>query len=86
MPDIGARYRYAASTGLAAQARIADPDVGDELASEMQELDMHPDTVVTVRDYDLVRDLIVVEWADRSGNPRMTSIEADQFDDQFTQE
>jgi hypothetical protein len=85
MPDIGARYRYAASTGLAAQARLADPDVPDDLPAEMHELDLHGQTQVTVADVDEDRDLVIVEWVDRSGNQRRTSIDQDVFATDFTE-
>jgi hypothetical protein len=82
-PKVGATYRHRADTGLAARARVADPDVSDDLPAEMVDLDMHPDTTVKVCGYDDDRDLVLVEWTDLSGTPRITSIEPDDFDQHF---
>jgi hypothetical protein len=76
-------YRYKADAGLAARARIADPDLSDDLPSDMHDLDMAPDTEVTVVGRDEERDLILVNWTDLQGNPRSTSIEPDAFDNDF---
>lgn len=78
-PKAGTRYRHTAEQGLAARARVADPDVSDDLPAEMVDLDMHPDTTVTVAGYDDERDLVLVEWTDLQGNPRTTSVEPAQF-------
>jgi hypothetical protein len=75
MPDIDmdGTYRYRADTGLAATL------VDRQLPAEMAELDLHPGTEVTVHGYDDDRDLVLVEWSDRSGNPRITSVEPATF-------
>lgn len=107
MPDVGARYRYAASAPLGHAARVADPDTDETAPTEEERrfgvegyapggadhpdgpraaLDMHPDTLVTVCGHDDDRDLVLVEWTDSQGNPRITSIAPDVFDDQFTEE
>lgn len=85
-PKTGARYRHTAEKGLAARARVADPDVSDDLSAEMTDLDMHPDTTVTVAGYDDERDLVLVDWTDLQGNLRTTSVELAQFAEHFTKE
>jgi hypothetical protein len=82
-PKVGAAYRYRGDAGLAARARIADPDVGDDLPAEMHDLDMQPDTVVEVTGYDAERDLVLVGWTDLQGNPRITSVTPGDFADDF---
>lgn len=77
------RYRYNADAGLAARARIADPDLSDELPSEMHDLDMPPGTEVEVVGHDEERDLVLVNWTDLQGNPRTTSIEPSTFGNDF---
>lgn len=72
-------YRYAADAGLAARARVVDPDVSDDLPSEMAELDLKPGTGVTVTGYDRDRDLVLVGWTDAQGTPRITSVEPGHF-------
>lgn len=86
MPDVGSRHRFTADRGLAAQARIADPDVSDELPSEHADLDLTEGTTVVVSGFDEDRGLLLVEWTDRSGNPRITSVEPATFDANFTPE
>ena len=74
---VGATYRYAHELGLAEQH-------ADELSAEMTELDMHPGTEVVVHDVDGERGgLVIVEWADRSNNPRLTSIDPALFAEWF---
>ena len=53
-------YRYKADAGLAARARVADPDVSDDLPAEMRDLDMAPGTEVEVAGHDEERDLVLV--------------------------
>jgi hypothetical protein len=72
-------YRYKAGAGLGARARVADPDVSDELSSEMHDLDMASDTEVEVVGHDEERDLVLVNWTDLQGNPRTTSIDPAVF-------
>jgi hypothetical protein len=76
-------YRYKADAGLAARARIADPDVSDDLPEEMHDLDMPPDTEVTVVGHDEERNLVLVGWTDLQGNSRTTSIEPDALAHDF---
>ncbi len=82
-PNVGSAYRYRAGDGLAARARIADPDLSDDLPAEMHDLDMQPDTVVEVTGYDEERDLVLVGWTDLQGNPRITSVLPADFVDDF---
>ena len=84
-PHAGGVYQYTAGQGLAARARLDDPDVPDDLPAEMRELDLPPLTRVTVADVDTGRDLVIVEWVDRSGNQRRTSIDQDVFATDFTE-
>lgn len=77
-PRTGARFTYDAPDGLGAQA------AGGGLSGEMTELDLHPGTEVKVAGYDDERDLVLVEWTDRAGNPRITSVEPAHFADYFT--
>lgn len=86
MPEPGESYIYCGDTGLAAAARVADPNVDDHLTSEHAELDMAPGAVVTVCGVDEDRGLVLVEWADLQGNPRVTSIDPVTFADQFRPE
>lgn len=85
-PKVGATYRHAAEQGLAARARVADPAVSDDLSSEMADLDLHPDTTVVVAGYDDDRGLVLLEWTDRQGNPRITSVDPDDFAADFVKE
>jgi hypothetical protein len=84
-PQTGAVYQYSGEHGLAQAARIADPSVPNELPAEMHELDLPPQTRVTVADIDEDRDLVIVEWVDRSGNQRRTSIDQNVFATDFTE-
>lgn len=76
-------HRYKADVGLAARARVDDPDVSDDLPAEMHELDMAPGTEVTVSGHDLERELVLLNWTDRNGTPRTTSVTAEVFADDF---
>jgi hypothetical protein len=82
-PKPGTAYVYSADAGLAARARVADPDLTDELPTEMAALDMAPGTEVTVDGYDKDRDLVLVGWTDSAGTPRVTSVEPDVFAETF---
>lgn len=72
-----------------ARRRAVDPNVPDEdpVAAErhrdMHEMDLHPGTEVTHIGRDEDRDLELVEWTDRLGNPRITSIAPDHFAEKF---
>lgn len=72
----GSSYRFAAQRGLAAMHV-------EQLPAEMAELDLAPDTVVTVEGSDDERGLVLVSWSDRHGNPRVTSVEPDVFAEHF---
>jgi hypothetical protein len=76
-PRTGSKYTYDAPGGLGAQ-------VADNQHPEMADLDLHPGTEVKVCGYDDERDLVLVEWVDRQGNPRITSVEPDHFSDAFS--
>jgi hypothetical protein len=83
VPKTGTKLRFTADTGLAAAARVADPDVSDDLPTEMVDLDLHPDTTVTVVGHDEERDLVLIEWTDLQGNPRITSVPPEQIASDF---
>jgi hypothetical protein len=78
-PLVGARYRHDSQQGLAQRL------VGDALSPDMRALDMPPGAEVTVLDHDADRDLVLVEWIDTHGNPRVTSIEPAVFAEHFTE-
>lgn len=74
-PAAGSRYRYSNTLGL------AEHHASGALTAEMTELDMRPGTEVTVTDVDDERGgLVLVEWADRSSNPRITSVDPELFE------
>ena len=83
-PKTGTTYTYSGDDGLGACARVADPDISDELPSDMAALDMAPGTEVTVDGYDKDRDLVLVGWVDGAGTPRVTSVDPAEFAAQFT--
>ena len=85
-PEVGTRYRHTAEQGLAARARVADPDLDDALPSDMAQLDLPPDTVVEVVGFDDDRDLVLVSWTDGNGTDRITSLDEADFTDSFTEE
>lgn len=75
-PEVDSRYRYAHTVGLGAHHA--------ELSAEMTELDMAPGTEVIVHDVDQERGgLVLLEWVDRPGNPRMTSVDPQLFGQLF---
>lgn len=76
-PRTGSRHTFDAPAGLAEQAR---PD----LSQDMRDLDLVPGTEVKVLGHDDDRGLVLLEWTDGQGNPRITSVEPDQFADHFT--
>lgn len=78
-PAVGCRYQYSHTIGL------AEHHASGALSAEMAELDLHPGTEVTVHDVDVERGgLVLVEWADRGGNPRITSVDPELFEWAFT--
>lgn len=76
---VGAAYTYTADVGLGRMH--ADRDLHPDHAS----LDLQPGTEVTVAGHDEERGLVLVEWADTSGNPRITSVDPDLFGRHFEQ-
>lgn len=74
------RYRYTGDVGLGEHHK------GAELIAEQAELDMVPGTVVAVCGHDDERDLVLVEWTDKQGTPRITSLVPDNFDRHFVLE
>lgn len=85
-PKVGATFRHTAERGLAARARIADPDVGDDLHPEMAHLDLPPDAAVKVEGFDDDRGLILIGWTDVNDTPRITSVTGDEFAASFSKE
>jgi hypothetical protein len=77
-PRAGSKFTYNADRGLADRATGGTP-----LRTDQAELDLQPGTEVEVHDYDKERDLVLVEWTDASGNPRITSVELDDFNESF---
>lgn len=85
-PKTGDSYRLAADAGLGAAARDADPDQAGPLPTEQAVLDLQPGTTVVVAGHDPDRDLVLVEWTDGQGNPRITSIGPGAFARDFEKE
>jgi hypothetical protein len=83
-PEPGDTFTYSAGVGLAARARVADPDVDDGLAGDMAELDLTPGTEVTIVGCDEERDMVLLDWTDAQGNPRTTSVTSAVFDECFS--
>jgi hypothetical protein len=93
-PRTGTRLRFTADAPLGHLARVNDPDVDENEPTTMERelgsvynraaLDLHPDTEVTVIDHDEDRGLVLVEWTDQAGNPRITSVDPDAIDQHFT--
>lgn len=77
MVEIGQSYLYAAPQGLA-ELHVEGP-----LHPEMRDLDLRPDTPVKVVAVDDDRGLVLVEWVDASGNPRITSVEPGLLGEHF---
>lgn len=82
----GSRWRYIADRGLGEQARVDDPDLDDTLPADMLGLDMAPGQAVTVSGHDASRGLVLLEWTDRYGTPRVTSVDPRTFAAQFGEE
>jgi hypothetical protein len=78
-PAAGDTYRHDARAGLGVRA-------AGSLSGEMADLDMTPGVLVTVVGYDDDRGLVLVEWTDGQGNPRITSVDPDDFDANFVKE
>src|SRR5690242_5710850 len=78
-PTAGKTYRHAADDGLGVRAAGA-------LSGEMAELDLTPEVRVTVVGYDDDRGLVLVEWPDGQGNPRITSVDPGDLDSDFVKE
>ena len=76
MPEGGDRYTYDGPAGL------GEALVGAPLSAEMAELDMHPGTPVVLREVD-EDGTVHLEWSDRSGNPRATSVDQAQLAEHF---
>lgn len=75
-PRKGARHAYGARQALGARnAENQHPD--------MVQLDLSPGTDVKVIGHDDERDLVLIEWTDQLGNPRITSIEPAEFSKSF---
>jgi hypothetical protein len=77
-PRTGSRHVFTSSSGLGYS--FADGELDDE----MNKLDLKPNTQVKVCGYDDDRNLVLVEWTDQLGTPRITSIEPEVFDKHFT--
>jgi hypothetical protein len=76
-PKNGARYTYAGGEGL------GHMHAENGLSADMHELDLADGTQVEVAAWDDERSLVVIEWADRQGNTRMTSVEPSVFAEHF---
>lgn len=79
-PSVGAEYTYDPQHG----SGFGRQHKGEELTAEMQELDLHPGTPVKIIDIDEESGgRVHVEWTDRKDLPRITSIDPQEFDDDF---
>jgi hypothetical protein len=76
-PRTGSRFTFDAPGPLGAMH-------ADNQSDDMAELDLHPGTEVKVVGHDDERDLVLLEWTDRQGNARITSVEPSRFADHFT--
>jgi hypothetical protein len=79
-PNPGDVYTYdpGHGTGFGANAR------GEELVKEMAELDLVPGTTVTVLELDAESGWPIVQWTDSKGLDRLTTINPDEFEQDFT--
>jgi hypothetical protein len=85
-PIVGSRYRYNHTEGLGQQHTDQDLSTVEHPSTPgltMADLDLEPGTVVVVDEHDQERDLVLVGWVDRAGNPRVTSIDPAVFADHF---
>jgi len=73
----GSKYKYAGDAGLGAKS------IEGDLHPDMADLDLSPGTLVKVVGQDDERDLVLVEWEDAQGNPRITSVPLDTFGTDF---
>lgn len=86
---LGARSLPAATrkARLSADPAAAGLDDDQRVLAEhhaaMHALDLHPGTEVTVAGHDADRDLVLVEWTDAQGDPRITSVEPADFHAHF---
>lgn len=83
---VGQKATFKGKEGLGQAARTADPDVpqsDNPLRSDMAEIDLKPGTAVQVIGHDDDRDLVLLQWEDGQGNPRITSVTEDDFRAQF---
>ena len=79
-PKTGAVYVFGADQALGAQ-HLDDPA---DQPRDMRELDLQPGTEVTALGFDGGRGLALIEWVDKAGTPRITSVEPDHFTRHFT--
>jgi hypothetical protein len=70
-------FRYSHDVGFGEAAR------GEALDDDMAELDMPPGTDVQVIAHDDESGWPLVQWADKTGNTRITTIDPDVFDRDF---
>lgn len=82
-PKVGTKATLTGDDGLGQAARKADPGVSDDMRDGMADLDMSPDTEVTVIGIDDDRDVVLLEWVDGSGTDRITSIAEEDFASRF---
>jgi hypothetical protein len=75
-PKAGSRHVYQHMVGL---GELHNPDI----SAEMADLDLKPGTPVKVVGHDEDRNLVLLEWTDAQGNPRITSVEPDVFTAHF---
>jgi hypothetical protein len=62
---------------------LGAPHADGPLHPEMRELDLHPGTAVTHLEHDAERGLDLIEWTDRVGGHRITSVTPDQLAELF---
>ena len=88
-PTVGETRTFKGQFGLGQGARNNVPDVPADrtkLRGDMADLDMAPDTAVTVAGYDDDRDLVLLAWTDSAGTPRITSVTEQDYASQFQKE
>lgn len=85
-------YKPPSDMGLAEHLANEAPDQdveefrnrpGDGQVNTHYQLDMKPDTEVAEVDFDMVRNLHIVEWVDVTGTSRMTSLEVEVLNTLF---
>lgn len=85
-PIVGTRYRYIHTAGLGQHHTDQDLSTVEHPATPgvtMADLDLEAGTLIVVEDYDQERDLVLAGWVDRSGNPRVTSLDPAVFAEHF---